>query len=70
MLEEVGIRAGIKGQAKSLGGDNQRSREAVSIQTRVLEEVLDEYPGWNASGNSPGSDEANILAAKIVIVME
>ena len=68
MLEEVGIWAGIKVWAKSLGGDNQQSREAVFILTRVMEEVLDEYAGQNACGNSHGSGEANILAAKIVIV--
>ncbi len=68
MLEEVGIWAGVKGRAKSLGGDKQQSREAVFIQTPVMEEVLDEYAGRNACGNSHGSGEANILAAKIVIV--
>jgi hypothetical protein len=33
-----------------------------------MEEVLDEYAGQNVCGNSHGSSEANILAAKIVIV--
>jgi hypothetical protein len=68
MLKGVGVGAGIKRQAMSLGGHHRHSREAVFIQTCMMKEVLDQYAGWDACGNRRGSGESDILVAEIVIV--
>ena len=69
MLEQVAIRARIKGRTEPCCRDYRGTRQAILIRIGPVKIVLDDNSGRYALGNRSRRGETSVLATEVVVIL-